>query len=183
MSYWHIKLPQKFLARLAGRGRNLAHVEPTTLICPALAHGGGNLRINVVYSSHCFTVKFQAGKHRRKMMIWDRGMARAFDDERFEFSKLLPKIIERLPKAQVNQTHEVRNYVYVTDLKRTDGRQYLTFFRLERASSGAAHDLELFVESAYLAADSNRLRRPNAIRFKLLAHKVLTNRAIHFPRR
>ena len=117
------------------------------------------------------------------MMIWDRGMARAFDDERFEFSKLLPKIIERLPKAQVNQTHEVRNYVYVTDLKRTDGRQYLTFFRLERASSGAAHDLELFVESAYLAADSNRLRRPNAIRFKLLAHKVLTNRAIHFPRR
>jgi len=121
VSYWRVELPQTFLARLTGRGRNLAHLEPVIIACPAKAPQN-QFTINVRYSKHCFTVAFDPRRHKPKWMIMDGKQARAFDEERFELSKLLAAMIAALPQADVNQTHE-RNYVYTIPTSRPDGRR------------------------------------------------------------
>jgi hypothetical protein len=55
---------------------------------------------------------------------------------------------------------------------------------LQRAAPTDAADLRLTVESAYRDEGPLNLRkRPNAIRFAVLAHKVLMNQRVHFAPR
>lgn len=55
---------------------------------------------------------------------------------------------------------------------------------LQRAAKNAEADLRLTIESAYLAErGTNFNRRPNSIRFMILAHKILANQPIKFAPR
>jgi hypothetical protein len=59
-----------------------------------------------------------------------------------------------------------------------------THTKLQRAAPADAADLRLTVESAYRVDGPLNLRkRPNAIRFAVLAHKVLTNQRVRFAPR
>ena len=115
----------------------------------------------------------------------DHKTPRAFDQRRYDLSKNLPQLIRALPTAKVHQTPERRNYVYFSVLTELDGEEYLVFFSLKKAHKGQNHDLELFVESAYpseMDAVPSR-RRPNAIRFAILALKVYKGEPVRFAAR
>jgi hypothetical protein len=92
----------------------------------------------------------------------------------------LPKLIPELPNSKVHQTSQSRNYVYVVPLE-LGGNPYEIYFMLQRAAPDDAVDLRLTVESAYRSDGPLKLRnRPNAIRFAVLAHKVLMNQPVRF---
>ena len=72
--------------------------------------------------------------------------------------------------------------MYVAHL---DGRSpYEIYFMLQRTAGNDKVDLRLTVESAYCRDGPLNLRkRPNTIRFAVLAHKVLTDQRIRFAPR
>ncbi|PZA10696.1 hypothetical protein DNX69_15195 [Rhodopseudomonas palustris] len=91
--------------------------------------------------------------------------------------------MEALPSSKVHQTSQRRNYVYVVRLE-LERRPYEIYFMLQRAANNAEADLRLTVESAHLAETrSNVSRRPNSIRFVILAYKILANQPVRFAPR
>ena len=115
----------------------------------------------------------------------DHKTPRAFDQRRYDLSKNLPGIIRALPTIKVHQTPEQRNYLYFCALTELEDEEYLVFFSMKRAHKGQDHHLELFVESAYPArtgAPPTR-KRPNAIRFAILALKVYKGEPVRFAAR
>jgi hypothetical protein len=92
-------------------------------------------------------------------------------------------MIANLPDAKVHQTPERRNYVYYAAATVEDGRLLQMFFRLSRADGTAKQDLERFVKSAYLGNGMAKRRRPSAIRFRILAFKVLRGEKAEFAPR
>ncbi|MFL9828961.1 hypothetical protein, partial [Rhodoplanes sp. SY1] len=92
-------------------------------------------------------------------------------------------LIDELPTRKVNQTSVARNYVYVTPIM-IEHQSYEVYFMLQRAQPQDPVDLRLTVESAYLSSRPKSTRsRPNAIRFTVLARKVLLNQEVKFAAR
>ena len=95
-------------------------------------------------------------------------------------------MVALLPAAKVHQTPERRNYVYYGEAPLDDGRALQMFFRLSRAGGRAQElgcDLDMFVESAYVADELVKRKRPSSIRFLLLAYKVLRGEEVRFAAR
>lgn len=144
-----------------------------------------DLRIDVDFANHCYTEKFIQGTHVPDQIVVTeaKDRHRVFCPVRYELSFQLPELIKALPRSKVHQTSQRRNYVYVVQLK-TEGRPYEIYFMLQRAAKNAEADLRLTIESAYLAErGTNFNRRPNSIRFMILAHKILANQPIKFAPR
>jgi hypothetical protein len=162
---------------------DLAHLDPLTLGCP-IKEPPGELRINTRFSNHCFTEEFDPARHGPALLIMDHKRPRAFDRRRYKLSTNLPAMIAALPAATVHQTPERRNYLYCATLVEA-GVAYQMFFTLRKAGSAAPQHLELFVESAYAAEAGTpaRLKRPNAIRFAVLAWKTYKGEAVRFAPR
>jgi hypothetical protein len=180
--YWQLQLPQKFWDRILGRERNLAHLEPVVLGC-AVEPPTNQLRINVRYSMHCFTEAFDAAKHSDGSKLLDsQKKPRCFSESRYALSKLLPAMIEVLPSSRVQQSykHGQRNYVHSTETKEQGGGIYQMFFTLRRVES-AGHELEMFVESAYLVQQPRAGR--GIMRFRVLADGIYRRKDVKFPRR
>ncbi|OPY96833.1 hypothetical protein A5906_00485 [Bradyrhizobium sacchari] len=146
---------------------------------------GRDLLIEVDFANHCYTEKFVEGVHTIEQILLTEAedRHRVFCPVRYGLSKQLPDLIKELPKCRVHQTSQSRNYVFVVPLK-LQGKPYEIYFMLQRSAGGTAFDLRLTVESAYIDDDgSNVRRRPNKIRFVVLAHKVLTNQPVKFAPR
>jgi hypothetical protein len=173
MPYWNISLNDAPL--------DLDHLEPLGLKCPCESIGR-DLRIDVMFTNHCFTVAFDEGVHEDAVRIMDHKQARAFDQQRYEHSRLLPAIVNALPDSKVHQTPEFRNYVYYGQAPLGDGRALQMFFRIKR-SKRPGYDLDVVIESAYVANELASRKRPNAIRFRILALKVLRGEKIRFAPR
>jgi IS30 family transposase len=146
---------------------------------------GTEMTCHVRFSNHCFTEEFDPACHGQTLLVMDHKRARAFDRRRYELSRNLPAMVAALPAATVHQTPERRNYLYyVTLAEPTDpDGLYQMFFTLRKAGRAGPQHLELFVESAYAAAGTVRLKRPNAIRFAVLAWKIHKGEAIRFAPR
>jgi hypothetical protein len=160
------------------------HLAPMTIVCPC-APIGRDLVIDVMFANHCYTEKFNSDVHELEQIILTEagGRHRIFCPIRYELSLRLPELIKALPKCRVHQTAQLRNYVYVVPLEIED-RPYEIYFMLQRAASDSHADLRLTVESAYIDYDGSNIRkRPNKIRFVILAHKILTNQQIRFAPR
>jgi hypothetical protein len=165
-----------------GAAIDLAHLEPRLLGCPVKDRAEA-LQINVRFSNHCFTEAFDPARHGPDLLVMDHKRQRAFDRRRHALSRNLPAMLDALPGATVHQTPERRNYLYCVTLAEPDASGlYQMFFTLRKAGTGP-HQLELFVESAYDAPGSARLKRPSAIRFTVLAWKVYKGEAIRFAPR
>lgn len=141
--------------------------------------------IRVHFQNHCYTEAFNPAQHSKDQIVCydapDR--PRVFCPIRHRLSFELPNHIEGLPKWRVNQTRERRNFVFVVPLK-ISNQVYEIYFMLQRALSDDKADLRLTVESAYPVDDvSPTPKRPGAIRFMVLAQKVLRNEPIRFAPR
>jgi hypothetical protein len=155
---------------------------PISCWCDQLDH---SISISVKFSHHCFTEAFDASRHdRQQIVLYERGgRARIFCPIRHKLSFRLPDIVKGLPDQRVYQTPQSRNYVYVvpTDIS---GQTYNIFFMLQRADGDLFADLRMTVESAYPSDGSGtRSKRPNSIRFKVLAYKVLRREPVRFAPR
>jgi hypothetical protein len=167
-----------------GAAIDLGHLEPLLVACPTPGQLT-DLWINVRFSMHCFTEGFDPLRHDPSLKVMDHKKPRAFDPRRYNLSKNLPALIRALPTAKVHQTPEQRNYLYFCVLAELAGEEYLVFFSMKKAHKGQDHHLELFVESAYPAragATPSR-KRPNAIRFAILALKVYKGEPVRFAAR
>lgn len=164
-----------------GVDHSVEHLAPVVISCPC-APIGRDLAIRVAFANHCYTEAFDAARHEReRIVLYDApSRPRVFCPERYELSKKLPALIGELPSRKVNRTSSPReNYVYATLLKE-DNLIYEIYFMLQRAQGGDSVDLRLTVESAYPVAQQSAVPKlPRAIRFTVLAHKVLA----HQPRR
>lgn len=155
-----------------------------TITCPC-EYIGRDLLIDVDYANHCYTEKFVDGVHTIEQILLTEAedRHRVFCPIRYALSKQLPDLIKELPKFRVHQTSQARNYVYVVPLQIGE-RPYEIYFMLQRSVPGTASDLRLTIESAYIDNDGSNVRkRPNKVRFMVLAYKVLTNQPVKFAPR
>ena len=154
-----------------------------TIACPC-ADIGRDLAVSVAFSNHCYTEGFDAERHGPEQIIArDAGGPRVFCPIRHGLSIRLPDIVTRLPDEKVYQTTQRRNYVYAAPLD-IEGQVYDVFFMLQRAEKVPDIDLRMTIESAYpVDVPIPRPKRPNAIRFKVLAYKVLRREQVRFAPR
>lgn len=185
----------RYWSRLVIKGReiDLQHLDPHLLHCPTTDPQLPNpLLINVRYSDHCFSEKYDPAIHSADLLLpWCRGNAsdpRAFDPTRHALSHLLPGLIGAFPGVRVHFTSELRNYVYAAAVQHPDltaGQlPYGVFFQLKRGGDRSAAHLDLTVVSAYSPDRGGGVRkRPDNVRFLVLAGKTYRGERILPPRR
>jgi hypothetical protein len=167
-----------------GRPISVVHLAPRETRCPC-REIGRELVISVDFRNHCYTEDFDPEKHSRdQIILYDApDRPRVFCPVRFGLSHRLPALVDGISSQKVQQTAELRNYVYVVPMQ-VLGRVYEVYFMLQRATAPDRADLRLTVESAYLVDMPPVLpRRPNNIRFGVLAYKTLRNERIKFAAR
>ena len=167
-----------------GEEKSIEHLAPMEITCPCQPIGR-ELRIEVAFANHCYTEAFIAGVHEPELIILTEAedRHRIFCPIRYALSHRLPELVKALPQSKVHQTPEQRNYVYVVPLE-IEGRPYEIYFQLQRAARKSPADLRLTIESAYIDDEgSNVKKRPNDIRFLVLAYKVLARQPIKFAAR
>jgi hypothetical protein len=163
---------------------SIDHLAPMTFPC-SCPDIGRDLTVSVTFSNHCYTEAFDDTKHTAEdVVVYDAGSrARIFCPIRHGLSAQLPSLIASLPTRRVFQTAERRNYVFSVPIL-TAGQIYQVFFMVQRAEQTPSVDLKLTVESAYPVVIAPVLpNRPGAIRFKVLAYKVLRREQISFAAR
>jgi len=162
---------------------SISHLGPMTIACPC-PDIGRDLALGVDFTNHCYTERFDAERHAaEQIIVRDGGGHRVFCPIRHGLSFRLPGIITLLPGEKVYQTAQERNFVFAASLD-IEGKDYEVFFMLQRAEKVPDMDLRMTIESAYpVDVPSSRPRRPNSIRFKVLAHKVLLRKPVRFAPR
>jgi hypothetical protein len=167
-----------------GQVMTLDHLTPFTFTCPC-PDIERDLSIRAQFANHhCYSRKYDPAIHSTEEILFTeaKDRHRVFCPDRYELSRRLPKLLPELPNKRVHQTSQSRNYIYVVPLDIL-GIAYEIYFMLQRAAPEDAADLRLTVESAYRSDRPNLRKRPNAIRFAVLAHKVLTNQPVRFAPR
>jgi hypothetical protein len=166
-----------------GQVISIDHLSPFLFDCPC-EDIGRPLVIRVVFANHCYTKKYDPSAHTPEQIVLTEGdRHRVFCPIRHGLSHRLPALIVDLPGKRVHQTSQVRNYVYVVPLE-IAGNPYEIYFMLQRAQGAGEADLRLTVESAYQDKGAPNVRkRPNTIRFAVLAHKMLTGQSVRFAAR
>jgi hypothetical protein len=169
----------------AGEVISLDHLEPFHLMVPTQAKPSG-VRIDVVFSNHCFSEVFDPARHvGPRVEIADGRVRRVFDKGRYQLSRALPEIVRGLPSAPVFQTPEA-NFVRIVIPVPAGGpgTEYRMFFRLKKDGVVGA-DLKLRVESAYCPSPGQALSTAfmSKVRFTVLVDKTLRGEPLKFHRK
>jgi hypothetical protein len=165
---------------VAQRGRKLStnHLAPMLVACPC-EEIGGKLSIRVIFSNHCYTERYDPDRHDvGQIYRRDSSGPRVFCPIRHKLSFRLPAIVGELMRQKVHQTAH-RNYVYAVSLN-VEGQHYEVFLTLQRDST-AGVDLRMTIQSAYVV--DRPWPQQRAVRFKLLAYKILRGQPIKFAPR
>ena len=167
---------------VGGSNVTFEHLEPTRVIVPTETRPDG-VRIDVVFSNHCFSEVFDPALHTGAVVdVWDGRVRRVFDPVRYALSAALPGIVQSLPNSPVFRTPEA-NSVRITVLPPAgaSGTDYRMFFRLKK-ESGPDCDLKMRVESAYSPTAGQVLATSamTKVRFKLLVDKTFRGERISF---
>lgn len=152
-----------------------------SLVVPTDSKPDG-VRIDVVFSNHCFSEAFDPAAHPGAVVeVWDGRMRRVFDQVRYDLSIALPGIVQSLPTSPVYRTPEA-NFVRITaPASGAPGVDYRMYFRLKK-EGGSGHDLKLRVESAYSPTPGQALAPSTMtkVRFRVLVDKTFRGERISF---
>lgn len=157
---------------------DLAHLEPHDFIC--VTPDSATRKVHVTYSNHVFIEKFDSSIHNSSNLVY---RDRAFNNNRYELSKQLSGLVEKLPNVKVYQTWEKRNYVYFISLEgNADTPPYHMFFEIKKVGKGKKGRLNMTVESAYSKHSdySNPTKKCNSVRFIQLVQNVYLGRSVSF---
>jgi len=129
------------------------------------------INLNITFSCHCFTEKFDSEKHKEHHKYTYKKEIRAFGKIRYECSLQLPNIIQKMLTGKIYQTHE--SYTYVTEILLDTNleKKYSIFFSLEKDKK-VEKGLKVFIKSAYLKPLVSKKNAQNW-RFKGLAGIIL----------
>lgn len=134
-----------------GQVFSFEHLEPFNLQVPS-ERVNRDLELNIRFSNHCFSCGgSNLHLENEECIITDhRGMQRVFCPIRYELSRELPDVLERMNSSQVKvwQTAERRSFSHVVQIENPVGPYYV-FFELKRNEDGGDDDLKMVVESAY----------------------------------
>jgi len=164
---------------VGGRPVDLSHLEPFTFHVQSLL-ARKNLRIRVLFSTHCFSTGRPETGHPVGDTVIDADRPvehqRTFCANRYALSKSLPNIISGFVGVDVGLTTSKRNHVYVATV--SGNQPYQIFFELRRASAERRtwQDLNLVIESAYIP-DGSLAPTVKILPFALLAGLVHTRKA------
>ena len=162
-----------------GEKLDLAHLEPFAFAF-YIRNLNRELTIDVKFSNHCFTIDFDHMVHSPSLLIMDYKRERAYDAERYEMSRNLPDMINSLPNAAVYLTSSDRNYVYLANVKATNGFLYPMYFHLRRAQANSRRNLSMIVESAYPVPSRNEvLKGTTKISFAVLCAKIFKGERVN----
>lgn len=160
------------------------HTGTVSFVCPC-EELGRDIIVRVHFTHHCYTKAYDPREHAADQIVcYDAPQRpRVFCPVRYKLSLDLPAIVKTLATRRVHQTTVQRNYVFIVPLN-VNNLLYEIYFMLQRALSDDKADLRLTVESAYPVAVTTPVpKRPNAIRFRVLAYKTLRNERIRFAPR
>jgi hypothetical protein len=138
--------------------------------------------VNIEFSLHCFTRKpLIAGDTKGPLGYGDSRESRIFDFSRYEHSKDLLTVIQRLPLASCYHTQHGNFFTIKTVTCSGSIEEYEVYFVVSRSSKEKVM-LNLFVQTAYVR-DSGHRNRPNRkkIGFFVILNNVLRNVAIRPP--
>ncbi len=162
----------------AHRGRNydLSHLWPQNRVFVQLAKDDKPERrysVRIEFGLHCFTRGLKEREIPDKALLYsDAREDRVFDFERYELSKLLPEIVEQLPRRKCSHTGH-KNFFCVEVVDRAGNRvSYYVFFESSRVAGGG---LRLFVQSAYIRTDPLKAK---PIGFFVILFNTQNNRPI-----
>jgi len=131
-------------------------------------------RVEIDFGLHCFTRGLEEGETPDPVLIYsDARETRIFDFERYELSKLLPDLIDRLPSCKC--FHTEKGNFFTIEVHGEKKILYHVFFEASR--TGTRKMLRLFVQSAYAR---DRLKR-KPIRFFVVLFNTQNNREIKVP--
>ena len=116
---------------------------------------GDIIKAKVIYSSHCWSKKFDPNIHDSSLMkILDNRQARIFCNTRYEQSKKLPNLISNLHRHRLYLTSSKRNYGAYNATMIFNGLSYTAFFTIKKERgrlNKIRYSLLIYVESAYNA--------------------------------
>ena len=117
--------------RLRGQVYDLSHLDPFQFEASS-AKVPRPLRINVRFTTHCFSQAFDPARHPTdEPPIMDGQRRRAFCPDRYALSPRLPTLIRGLanPSARVHETAARRNWMYAAIVEvPVAGTRYQVFF-------------------------------------------------------
>lgn len=165
---------------------DLSHLHPRRIEFVQAAKGDlpeRRYQVQLIYGLHCFTRSPAPGEAIDPTWQYsDSREARIFCPRRYEFSKLLPGIVESLAARPCYHT-EKGNF-FVIELVDEVGitQQYEVYFTASRATERGV--LNLYVQSAYVR-DKAHLNRPQrkSIRLQVILYNTLHNKPIKAPPR
>lgn len=139
-------------------------------------------KIRVDFSAHCFTKEFVCGEgYSSEYSFVERGETRLFNEERYELSKQLPKILKSIGSRSCFHAHS-GNFVLIEKVtSQGESAPYHVFFKVSK-SAGKAF-LILYVSSAYIPdrAPDPRAKPRKPIAFSVIAYNIMTGKPIKQP--
>jgi hypothetical protein len=125
------------------------HLNPMTCMVELDAMGRSLVRLDIVYSTHCFTESFDELRHQSHHRYTIHGETRAFDLTRYQCSVQLPILMKRIARVKVYKAMQ-NNYTYVAHINREGQTQpYSIFFKLKQDKASKTPLVRMYVQSAY----------------------------------
>lgn len=161
---------------------NIPHLDP--FIFELSITTGGNasmsIKIKASFSNHCWTRSLAKNENRefQHLIFLDYRSRRTPDIDRYILSKNLYRAIEKIRVSKIYLTPQTERYMAIYDLDvNGDVKKYAIFFSLKR-DRASGHDLDLFVNSAYIKDID--LRQVRAMNFRSLAAKIFQNQRVSY---
>lgn len=137
------------------------------------------VKVRIRFSNHCYSERYDETQHADRPVVMDHKVKRAFCPVRYAHSRTLPELVRGLPESHVFLTPEA-NYVRIA---LSPGAEYRMYFNIRR-SGGGAFDLDLYVESAYVAdAKALPTSKMQKVRFTVLVDRVMSGKPLKFNHR
>lgn len=136
-------------------------------------------KVDVIFSLHCFTRGGKAGETPDPALLYsDHRETRIFDFQRYELSRQLPGIVQKL--GGLRCYHTGRENFFTIELVDHNGNkvEYEIYFTASRSSKRGV--INLFVQSAYVRDQQHRANRPDkkSINFYVILFNVQNDRPI-----
>lgn len=157
---------------LAGAEYPLRHLSRFTVVVPAKDPLASPAELQVTFSDHVFSEKWDETRHTAEHRYETDGEVRAFCPVRYGCSINLREIVEYHVAGKAFESRDgngVLNHFFYAD---ADGIAYPVFFRLRKSDRFAGADGILHIVSAYQNPNLPAKNRLQSIKFARLVHQT-----------
>jgi hypothetical protein len=163
---------------------DLTHLHPKTLTYqqpPKNNQPERTYTVDIFFGLHCFTKGVRPEiPVDQKLAYSDARETRIFDITRYELSKRLPDLVEKLGESKCYHTSHGNFFTIEIIINGEDRLQYEVYFALTRSSKRGK--LNLWVQSAYVRDREHETRhRKKSIGFFVLLFNVQNCRPVKTP--